>query len=55
MMYGLPATAVSMAMSAAENDTTDEDGISDEQMLQLRRLVPEYAKYNIFAPFFKRR
>ena len=26
MMYGLPATAVSMAMSAAENDTTDEDG-----------------------------
>ena len=50
MMYGLPASAVSLAMSAAENDTTDEDGISDEQMIELRRLVPEYAKYNHIAP-----
>ena len=50
MMYGIPATVASMATAMAENDTSDEDGISDEQMLQLRRLVPDYAKYNYLAP-----
>ena len=48
--YGLPATVASIAIATAENDTSDEDGISDEQMLQLRRLVPDYAKYNYIAP-----
>ncbi len=39
-----------MEFSEPQNDTTDEDGISDEQMSQIRRLVPEYAKYNYIAP-----
>ena len=49
-MYGLPVNSSSLAMYAAENDTSDEDGISEEQMIELRRLVPEYAKYNYIAP-----
>ena len=50
MMYGIPVSAASLAMSMAENDTSDEDGISEEQMIELRRLIPEYAKYNHIAP-----
>ena len=39
MMYGIPVSAALLAMSMAENDTSDEDGISEEQMIELRRLI----------------
>ena len=50
MAVGIPKAAAATAAMFAENDTEEEDGISSEQMAELRRLIPEYAKFNYIAP-----
>ena len=51
MAFGLPYAVAAGFRYTMDNDTEeDEKGLSNEQETELRRLLPDYAKYNIIAP-----
>ncbi len=52
MAAGLPFAIATGAKMIMDNDTNEDDekGITSKQLNELRRLLPEYAKYNLIAP-----